>query len=205
MAARRWWRRPGPVANFVLAIVLFTGLILHSGHTVVAPVIGDVVQGQRRRKPPASRPATASPRLTAPAITDFEQLPEIIVGQRRPDPHHRPDPRPARPLTVHVMPHACADARRSGRHGRHRGDRGAPVRQPHRSRPSHYSVPGAFGAACGETWDIVQHHGPGHRPDGAGLCQRRPVPGAPGDRQNDAPGGGCSAFWRFSIWRLYFP
>ena len=34
----------GPAANFLLAIVLFTGLNLHTGHIVRAPVIGDVVQ-----------------------------------------------------------------------------------------------------------------------------------------------------------------
>ena len=68
----------GPLANFVLAIVLLTGLNLYTGHTVLAPVDRRGGQGQPRRGRPASRPATASPQSTAPPITDFEQLPEII-------------------------------------------------------------------------------------------------------------------------------
>ena len=87
----------GPFANFVLAIVLFTGLILHSGHTVLAPIIGDVVQGQRRRSGRHPAPATASPPSTAPPITDFEQIAGDHLGQRRPDPGHRPRARPASP------------------------------------------------------------------------------------------------------------
>ena len=67
----------GPFANFILAIVLFTGLNLYSGHIVLAPVIGDVVKGS------AAEVAGIVPgdRVTAidgAAINDFEQLPEII-------------------------------------------------------------------------------------------------------------------------------
>ena len=63
--------------NFILAIVLFTGLNLYSGHIVLAPVIGDVVKGS------AAEVAGIVPgdRVTAidgAAINDFEQLPEII-------------------------------------------------------------------------------------------------------------------------------
>ena len=50
LSAKPVWQRAlvaaaGPFANFVLAMVLFTGLILHSGHTVLAPIIGEVVKG----------------------------------------------------------------------------------------------------------------------------------------------------------------
>ncbi len=34
----------GPAANFLLAIVLFTGLFLYSGRTVMAPIIGQVTK-----------------------------------------------------------------------------------------------------------------------------------------------------------------
>jgi len=67
----------GPFANFILAIVLFTGLNLHSGHIVLAPVIGDVVKGSAAE----SAGIKSGDRVTAidgTAIDDFEQLPEII-------------------------------------------------------------------------------------------------------------------------------
>src|SRR5581483_8587958 len=35
----------GPLANFLLAIAMFTGLNLYSGHNVVTPVIGEVIRG----------------------------------------------------------------------------------------------------------------------------------------------------------------
>jgi regulator of sigma E protease len=67
----------GPFANFILAIVLFTGLNLHSGHIVLAPVIGDVVKGSAAE----TAGIKSGDRVTAidgTAIDDFEQLPEII-------------------------------------------------------------------------------------------------------------------------------
>ena len=35
----------GPLANFVLAIVLLTGILTFTGHAVVAPIIGEVTKG----------------------------------------------------------------------------------------------------------------------------------------------------------------
>src|ERR1043165_8710990 len=35
----------GPLANFLLAIAILTGLSLYAGHTVIAPVIGQVTKG----------------------------------------------------------------------------------------------------------------------------------------------------------------
>ena len=67
----------GPLANFVLAIVLLTGLMLASGHTVVAPVIGDVVKGSAAEAA-GLRAGDRVTRVGDIAITDFEQLPEII-------------------------------------------------------------------------------------------------------------------------------
>ena len=34
----------GPLANFVLAIVLLTGLLMYTGHIVIAPVVGQVTK-----------------------------------------------------------------------------------------------------------------------------------------------------------------
>src|SRR6185312_14861692 len=35
----------GPFANFILAIVLLTGLLMYSGHATVAPLVGDITKG----------------------------------------------------------------------------------------------------------------------------------------------------------------
>jgi regulator of sigma E protease len=67
----------GPVFNFILAIVLMTGLNLYTGHNVLTPVIGDVVKGS----PAAAAGIRAGDRVTAidgTRIEDFEQLPQII-------------------------------------------------------------------------------------------------------------------------------
>src|SRR5471032_618941 len=60
----------GPFANFILAIVLLTGLFVYSGHTVIAPVIGEVTKGS----PAAAAGITSGDRVTridGPQITDF--------------------------------------------------------------------------------------------------------------------------------------
>ncbi len=67
----------GPFANFILAIVLLTGLFLYSGHNVVAPVIGEVTKDS----PAAAAGIRSGDRVTridGTQITDFQQLPEII-------------------------------------------------------------------------------------------------------------------------------
>ena len=68
----------GPFANFLLAIVLLTGLFIINGHAVVKPVIGEVTPGSPAAQARASAPATWSPGSMAPAIIDFQQLPQII-------------------------------------------------------------------------------------------------------------------------------
>src|ERR1700759_1783128 len=83
LAAKPVWQRAavaaaGPLANFILAILLFTGLIFHNGHTVLAPIIGDVVKGSAAE----AAGILAGDRVTAidgTAITDFEQMPQIIA------------------------------------------------------------------------------------------------------------------------------
>src|SRR6187549_2505843 len=74
---RAWVAASGPLANFILAIVLLTGLSLYAGHTVVAPVIGEVTPGS-----PAAEAGLKSgdlvTKVDSTAITDFQQLPQII-------------------------------------------------------------------------------------------------------------------------------
>ncbi|HEX4369863.1 MAG TPA: RIP metalloprotease RseP [Rhizomicrobium sp.] len=157
LAFKPVWQRAavaaaGPFANFILAIFLFTGVILHNGHTVVAPIIGDVVKGS----PAEAAGIKAGDRVSAidgTRITDFEQMPQIIAvsgGQTLAIDLIRA----GRPLSVHVMPHAAKmrDVL---------GDMGTNVVIGVRPSPKapitteYYSVPGAFGAACVETWDII--------------------------------------------------
>ena len=142
----------GPFANFVLAILLFTGIIFHNGHTVVAPVIGDVAKGSAAE----AAGIRAGDRVTAidgTPIRDFEQMPEIISvsGGRTLAIDLLRD---GRPLTFHVMPRptkmrdVLGDMETSVVIGVRPSLR-API------TTEYYSLPGAFVAACGETWDIM--------------------------------------------------
>src|SRR5215467_2328500 len=74
---RAWVAAAGPLANFILAIAILTGLLLYSGHTTIAPVIGKV----SKDSPAAAagiRPGDRVTRVDGTVITDFQQLPEII-------------------------------------------------------------------------------------------------------------------------------
>ncbi len=68
----------GPFANFVLAIVLLTGLNLYSGHVVLAPVIGEVVKGSAAEAA-GIKPGDRVTAIDGAQIDDFEQLPQIIT------------------------------------------------------------------------------------------------------------------------------
>ena len=143
----------GPLANFVLAIVLLTGLNLYTGHNVLAPIIGGVAKGSAAE----AAGIKAGDRVTAidgAPITDFNQLPEIVavsgghdlaIGLAR----------AGQPLTLHATP-------RIMRMRDSLGDMGnsvvigvyasAAAPWTHLS----YGPAGAFGAACTETWDIMR-------------------------------------------------
>lgn len=143
----------GPFANFLLAIVMLTGLYMYSGHTVVAPMIGQVTKGS-----PADvagiRTGDLVTRIDGTAITDFQQLPEIIsisggdtltVGVRR----------GGQDLTLKVTPRLMKTQDVLGNVGSQmvigvRPDIHATVTR------EHYSPAGAFLAACGETWSIIK-------------------------------------------------
>src|SRR6201996_1218553 len=109
LAFKPVWQRAavaaaGPVANFILAIVLFTGLIFHNGHTVLAPIIGDVVKGSAAE----AAGMRAGDRVTAidgTKINDFEQMPQIISvsGGRTLNVDLL---RAGKPLTLQVTPRA---------------------------------------------------------------------------------------------------
>jgi len=143
----------GPFANFLLAIVLLTGLFLYSGHTVVAPQIGQITKGS-----PADlaglRSGDLVTRIDRTPITDFQQLPEIIsvsggepldIGIRR----------GGRDLSVTVTPRLMQTRDVLGNVGSQmvigvRPDVHAAVTR------ARYSPVGAFTAACSESWGIIK-------------------------------------------------
>lgn len=143
----------GPFANFILAIVLLTGLFLYSGHSVIAPIIGQVSKGS----PAAAagiRPGDRVTRIDQTPITDFEQLPQIIsisggdtltVGIER----------GKRNLTLYVTPRLMKIRDVLGDETTQmvigvRPDIHAPITQ------EYYGPVGAFTAACTETWSIIK-------------------------------------------------
>jgi regulator of sigma E protease len=142
----------GPAANFLLAIVLFTGLFLYSGHTVMAPVIGQVTKDS----PAAAAGIQTGDRVTridSTEITDFQQLPEIIsisggdtltVGLNR----------QGKDLTVYVTPRLMKTTDVLGNSIDQmvigvRPDPKAPITR------ERYGPVGAFMAACSQSWNIV--------------------------------------------------
>jgi regulator of sigma E protease len=158
LALKPLWQRAavaaaGPFANFILAILLFTGLIFHNGHTVLAPIIGDVVKGSAAE----TAGIRAGDRVTAidgAKITDFEQMPQIIAvsGGR----NLKIDLlRGGQPVSIHVTPRAT-------RMRDILGDMGTNVVigvRPSSTAPvttEYYSLPAAFGAANVETWNIMR-------------------------------------------------
>jgi len=143
----------GPVANFLLAIVILTGLTLYAGHTVIAPVIGQVTKGSAAEAA-GIKPGDRVTRLDETVITDFQQLPEIIsvsggatliVGIRRGN----------QDLTLRVTPRLTKIKDMLGNNTSQivigvRPDPKAPLTR------LHYGPVGAFAAACSDTWGIIK-------------------------------------------------
>ena len=143
----------GPVANFILAIVLLTGLLLYSGHTVISPLIGQVGAGT-----PAAEAGLKSGDLVtsidASKITDFQQLPEIIsvsggqtliFGIRR-DGHDMTLPVKPRLIKARDVLGNISDQVMIGVGP----NRNATVTK------EHFGLVGAFAAASRQTWEIVR-------------------------------------------------
>ena len=143
----------GPFANFILAIVLLTGLFMYSGHNVVAPIIGEVTKDS----PAAAAGIKSGDRVTRidnAAITDFQQLPEIIsiaggaplaIGIHRGNQDLTLWVTPRLMKTRDVLGNATSQMVIGVRPGLH-----APVTH------ERYGPVGAFGAACSESWNIVR-------------------------------------------------
>ena len=144
----------GPFANFLLAIALFTGLNMYNGHNVLAPVVGSVVKDS----PAGVAGIQAGDRIVKvddTAISDFEQLPEIVSVSGGRNLAVALD-RAGKIMTVHVTPQMMRTRDVLGDMG---DTMVIGVRQS--TRPSDwshqtYNLPGAFGAAAGESWDIAR-------------------------------------------------
>ena len=143
----------GPIANFILAIILFTGLNMVAGHTTIAPVIGQV-----NKASPAEMAGIRSGDVVASvdgrAITSFEQLPEII-GLSAGRTLSIDLLRAGMPLTVQVTPERVRVRNFLGQDMETavigvRQSRDAPV------ITQHYNPLQAFGAACVRTWDVIR-------------------------------------------------
>jgi regulator of sigma E protease len=143
----------GPLANFVLAIVLLTGLLFYTGHVVVAPLVGEVTKAS----PAALAGIQTGDRVTRidqTPVTDFEQLPEIISVSSGAPLAFGID-RAGHAMTVWVTP----------RRMKIRDALGNPVsqmvigvRQSAHAPVTRetYGPVGAFDAACSETWNIMK-------------------------------------------------
>jgi regulator of sigma E protease len=143
----------GPLANFALAVVLLTGIFMYTGHSELAPVIGQVTPAS----PAAAAGILPGDRVTkvdSTEITDFQQLPQIISvasGNPMAIGIHRGN----RDLTIWVSPKRMHTRDMLGNNVNQmvigvRPDPKAPVTH------ENYGPVGAFVAANVETWSILK-------------------------------------------------
>jgi len=144
----------GPLANFILAIVLLTGLTLYAGHTIISPVIGQVTKGSAAEAA-GIKPGDRVTRIDDTQITDFQQLPEIISvsgGVPLAIGIHRGN----QDLTLHVTPRLTKIQDLLGNNTSQmvigvRPDPKAPVIH------QQFGLVGAFAAGCSQTWGILKN------------------------------------------------
>jgi regulator of sigma E protease len=144
----------GPLANFILAIVILTGLTYFAGHTVIAPLIGQVTKGSAAEAA-GIKPGDRVTRIDDTAITDFQQLPEIISvngGVPLAIGIHRGN----QDITLRVTPRLTKIQDMLGNDTSQmvigvRPDPKAPVTR------QHFGVVGAFAAGCSQTWSIFKN------------------------------------------------
>ena len=150
---RAWVAAAGPLANFILAIVILTALYLQVGHTTITPLVGAVTPGG-----PAAvaglKPGDLITSIDGTAINDFQQLHETIpmsggstlaLGIRR----------AGQDMTLSVTPRLMQTRDELGNSTSQMvigilSDPKAPVR--HES----YGPVTALTAACSQTWNIVR-------------------------------------------------
>jgi regulator of sigma E protease len=142
----------GPLANFVLAILLFWGLFLYAGHSELSPLIGQVSKGSAAEAA-GIRAGDLVTSIDGTRITNFDQLPQIITssgGQTLAMGLERQ----GRGLTVMVTPRKMTIRNALGEVA----ETEAIGVRPAANAPvitTRYNVFQAFGAACSRTWEIV--------------------------------------------------
>jgi regulator of sigma E protease len=137
----------GPIANFLLAIVLFTGLFIVSGQNPVpAPIVGQVTQASPAQKA-GIRAGDRIVRIDGKPVTAFDQL-YGLVGKSGGKPLAIDLMRQGHPLTLAVTPQRLHLADGLGNSDRLMLGVG-PATTP-------YTPVQAIGAACQRTWDIVR-------------------------------------------------
>lgn len=142
----------GPLANFVLAIVMLTGILMYTGHAEIAPVVGDVGKGM-----PAAMAGIKTGdrviRIDGTAITDFQQLPEIISVSNGTTPLAVGISRAGHDMTIWVTPRRIKVKDVLGNPTSQMaigiGPKSPAIRKP-------YGPVGAFAAACTETGNIMR-------------------------------------------------
>ncbi|HEX4026335.1 MAG TPA: RIP metalloprotease RseP [Rhizomicrobium sp.] len=143
----------GPLANFVLAIVLLTGILSYTGHAVVAPIVGEVSKASAAAQA-GIQTGDRVTRIDQTPITDFQQLPEIISVSNG-TPLAIGINRAGRDMTLWVTPRLT----------KVRDILGNPtsqmvigVRQSPKATITRetYTPVSAFAAACTETWSIMK-------------------------------------------------
>ena len=144
----------GPLANFLLAIVILTGLSLYSGRTIVAPVIGHVTEGSPAQAA-GLLPGDRVTRIDGTEITDFQQLPEIISVSGG-APLFMGIHRGNRDMNIWVSPKLMKTPDVLGNQTIQMviGVRPDPKIPPTHER---YGLVGAFAKACSDTWYIIKN------------------------------------------------
>jgi regulator of sigma E protease len=150
---RAWVAAAGPLANFILAIVILTALYLQVGHTTITPLVGTITPGS-----PAAvaglKPGDLITSIDGAAINDFQQLHETVpmsggatlaLGIRR----------AGQDLTLSVTPRLMQTRDELGNSTSQMvigilSDPKAPVRH------DNYGPVTALTAACSQTWNIVK-------------------------------------------------
>jgi len=141
----------GPLANFVLAIVMLTAILMYTGHAVVAPVVGEVSKASAAADA-GIRTGDRVVRIDQTEITDFQQLPEIISVSSG-VPMAIAINRAGHDMTLWVTPRLTKIRDVLGNPSRQMVI-GVSAKTP--ATRQTYTPVGAFAAACTETWSIMK-------------------------------------------------
>jgi regulator of sigma E protease len=144
----------GPVANFILAIVILTALLLAFGRGISLPVVAGLVKGG----PAAAagiRPGDVITQINDRRIESFDDIPNYL-WVRPVEPLTVTVERDGKPLKFHFTPTVMALKDQLGEVHRVPALGISTKITAQTYRVIHYGPIGAFAGACGEVWDIVR-------------------------------------------------